>query len=454
MTHTHTTGLEIDLYHMDAIYIAWKSGTTGISTFDLFTRSAPFGGGFLLAAGLEFAAEHIANLRYTDDDLQWLQRIKGYDADFLDMLANLRFSGDVLAMPEGEIAFPHEPLLRVTAPFVEAMLLESGLLRTIGISTLIATKAARVSLAAQGRGVADFAFRRAHEPMIAARSGYIGGTDSTSYVAASKRYNIPGSGTIPHAIVQAYPVELTAFREIAALLPRYTLLLDTYDVDQGIDNAILAAREQSVTGSGHELIAVRIDSGDLAEWSRLVRSRLDAAGMHGVKVLVSGDIDEFRIEQLLAAGAPIDGFGVGGNLGVGLGSVASGTVGGVIGAVYKLSWIEDDDGESARMKIAGSKSTWPGRKAVYRVGAFDHDVLALDHEPAPEQSRALLQPWMRSGHLIAPQPSLQEIRDRALANLAELPDTIRALSVDRPYDLRFSDAIQALRHEIEAEHTS
>ena len=453
MNHPANTALETDLYHIDAAYIAWKSGYNAESTFDLFTRSTPFGGGFMVAAGLELAGEHIQNFRYTQDDLDWLTTIKQYDEDFVHLLANLRFQGEALAMPEGEIAFAHEPMLRITAPFLDGMLLEAGLLRTIGINTLFATKAARISLAVQGRGFADFAFRRAHAPMWATRSAYIGGADSTSYVDGAKQLGIPGSGTIPHAIVQAFPDEPTAFREIAAIFPEYTLLIDTYDVDKGIDNAIEAARNETASGSGHRLTAVRIDSGDLAEWAKLVKSRLDAAGMHDVKVLVSGDIDEFKAEALLKSGAPIDGFGVGGNLGVGLGTIQSGTVGGVIGAVYKLGFIDLPGDDDARMKVAGDKSTWPGRKMVYRVGEFKHDVIALDDEPAPADSVSLLEPWMRGGELIGNTPSLSEIRDRTLANLDRLPDSLRRLIVDEPYEVRFSDGITQLREEIEARHT-
>lgn len=454
MNPHHSIGLEIDLYHMDAAYIAWKSGVNGLATFELFTRSTPFGGGFMVTAGLEMAGEYIQGFGYNDEDIEWFREIKGYDADFLHMLADLRFRGDALAMPEGEIAFPHEPMLSVTAPFVDAMLLESGLLRAIGINTLIATKAGRVHLAARGRSFSDFSFRRAHEPMWAARSAYIGGAQSSSYVAANRTLGIPGSGTIPHAIVQAFPDEPTAFREIAALLPRYTLLIDTYDVDQGIDNAIEAAKNEAATGSGHELVAVRIDSGDLAEWARLVKSRLVAAGMPNVQVLVSGDIDEFKVEALLASGAPIDGFGVGGNLGVGLGTVQSGTVGGVIGAVYKLGWIDDDDQatENARMKIAGSKSTWPGRKSVYRIGQFERDVITLSDEAAPNGGRPLLQPWMSDGELISPSPSLDEIRDRALKNLHNLPQDLKSLEVSSPYEVEFSQGMHTLRASIEREH--
>lgn len=456
MKHGSLTGLEIDLYHLDAVYIAWKGGTTGHSTFELFTRNTPFGGGFMVAAGLELAADHIQNFGYSEDDLAWIGELKGYDPEFLHLLVNLKFRGDVLAMPEGEIAFGHQPMMQIQSSFIEGMLLESGLVRTIGVNTLIATKAARVHLAAKGRSFSDFSFRRAHSPLWATRSAYIGGAQSSSYVAANRQLGIPGSGTIPHAIVQAFPDEISAFREIAAIFPRYTLLIDTYDVDQGIDNAILAAQEEAAKGSGHELVAVRIDSGDLGDWSRLVRSRLDAAGMHDVQILVSGDLDEHKIEKLVSKGDPADGFGVGANLGVGLGSVESGHAGGVIGAVYKLTWIDDanNNTQDARMKIAGGKSTWPGRKSVYRVGEFDHDVISLDDEPAPAGGRNLLQPWMRNGELVGPHPSLDSIRERSIANLDRLPESIKALDVTEPYDVRFSAKIRKLRDQIEANHSA
>lgn len=452
MPDARSTAFDIDLYHIDAIYLAWKSGYNAPSAFELFTRGTPFHGGYMLAAGLEPAAEFILNFRFTEDQIGWLRTIKPYEPEFFEMLAGFSFSGDVHAMAEGEIAFAHQPLLRVEASFVEAMLLEAGLLRALGISTLIATKSARIRTTVGNRSYADFGFRRAHEPIWATRSAYIGGTDSTSYVEAAHRFGIPSSGTIPHAIVQAYPDELTAFREIARLLPNYMLLLDTYDVDQGIDNAIIAAQDEAATGSGHKLTAVRIDSGDLAAWARLVKSRLVAAGMDEVKVLVSGDLDEFKARDLLATGAPIDGFGVGGNLAVGLGSIESDYIGGVIGAVYKLSWIDLPGDDDDRMKIAGSKSTWPGKKSVYRFGDFDHDLITLDHEPAPVGGRALLHPWMRNGALLYPHPTLSEIRDRAMSNLAAMPAWLKAHAPERAYDVRFSDELVALRDRIVAEH--
>lgn len=441
-----STALFTDLYHIDAAYMAWKSGHIGAATFDLYTRSNPFGGGFMLIAGLEPALDYLQRFTYTDDQLAYLAGIKDYEPAFLDYLRDLRFSGDIYGMEEGEIAFPDEPILRVTAPFHEALLLESGLLRAIGVSTLIATKAARLTLAAGGKQLTDFAFRRAHAPHIATRAGYIGGCHATSFVAGAMQYDIPAAGTIPHALVQAYPSEIEAFRAVASALPTYSLLLDTYDVPKGTDNAIRVALEERER-SDNRLVAVRLDSGDLIADSRMVRDKLDRAGLHDVKVLVSGDIDEFRIQEMLGAGAPIDGFGIGGNLGVGLGAVGSGTVGGVIGAVYKLVWLDSDTEQPSRIKLAGDKSTWPGRKAAYRVGEFERDVIQLEQEAAPGNSRALLHPILERGVRVAPEHTVSDIRERAMASLASLPPSLRELTVTEPYRVERSVGLQRLRDE-------
>jgi nicotinate phosphoribosyltransferase len=438
-----STALFLDLYHLDAAYMAWKGQHTGVATFDLYVRSNPFAGGFMLVAGLEPAMDYLQRFVFTDPQLAYLERIRHYEPAFLTFLSEMRFSGDVFGIREGEIAFPNEPLLRVTAPFHEALILESGLLRAIGVSTLIATKAARLTLTARGASVADFSFRRAHAPYFAARAGYMGGCDSTSFVAAAMAYDIPASGTIPHALVQAYPTELEAFRAVANALPRYSLLLDTYSVPAGIENAITVAKEDPRTG--HRLMAVRLDSGDLIADSVMVRTRLDEAGLHDVKVLVSGDIDEYRIAEILGAGAPVDGFGVGGNLGVGLGTVASGTVGGVIGAVYKLVWFDSDPDHPSRIKIAGNKSTWPGRKQVYRTGEFERDLIALEDEMAPAESHALLQPVVLGGKRVMPEESVHQTRARAQASLAALPAFLRELAPEKPYPIQMSAALLTLR---------
>ncbi len=438
-----TTGLFVDLYHIDAAYVSWRSGENAPATFDLYTRSAPFGGAYLLAAGLEPALAFVRDFRYTEGDLAYLAALKGYDPAFLDELRHFRFSGDILAMPEGTVAFADEPLVRVTAPFREALLLESGLLRAIGVSTLIATKAARLVEAAAGRAVADFGFRRAHDPFLASRSAVIGGCASTSFVEGAKVFDLPSTGTIPHALVQAYPTEEDAFRAVAETLDSYSLLLDTYDVRAAIETAVAVAKEGKAR-FGHEMAAVRLDSGDLLADSIHVRRVLDDADLRDTKVLVSGDIDEFRIVDLLAAGAPIDGFGVGGNLAVGLGTVASGTVGGVLGAVYKLAWYEGA-GDPARIKLAGGKTTWPGRKIAYRIGDFEEDLIQLDDEPAPAQGRPLLEPAVRDGHICAALPTVPEIQTRALASVQALPGRYRALADPLPYPVRRSQGIVALR---------
>src|SRR5215212_8353330 len=438
-----TTGLLVDLYHLDAAYVSWRTGHNAPATFDLYTRSAPFGGAYLLTAGLEPALAFVRNFHYTEDDLTYLSRIKSYDPAFLEELRRFRFTGEILAMPEGTVAFANEPLLRVTAPFREALLLESGLLRAIGVSTLIATKAARLVDAAAGREVADFGFRRAHDPYLVARAAFIGGCVSTSFVAGAKVFDLPTGGTIPHALVQVFATEEEAFRAVAENLDHYSVLLDTYDVHTAIEIAVAVALDAR-SRLGHEMVAVRLDSGDLLADSKHVRRVLDEAGLRETGVLVSGDIDEFRINDLLRAGAPIAGFGVGGNLAVGLGTAASGRVGGVLGAVYKLVWYEGAS-DPARIKLAGEKSTWPGRKLVYRIGEYEEDVIQLDDEPAPDDGAQLLQLAIHDSAIVADLPSVQDIQTRALANVRDLPDRYRMLPPPAPYPVRRSAGVLDLR---------
>src|SRR5919206_2890352 len=314
-------GLLTDLYHPDSAYVAWRAGRDGLTTFDLYARRAPLGGAYLLVAGLEMALEFVRHFHYTDEDIAFLQQIRDYEPDFLDYLRHLRFSGEILAMPEGSIAFPNEPLLRVTAPFIEALLLESGLLQAINLATLIATKASRVVYAARGRPVAEFSLRRAQDPFVATRSSRIGGCFSTSFLGAAFRFRLPSTGTVPHALIQLFDTEREAFEAIAATYNRYTLLLDTYDPRAAIQTAVEVAREARER-LGHVLAAIRLDSGDLIGDARYVREVLDRHGLDEVKIAASGDLDEFSIHDLLERGAPIDSFGVGTSLGVGAGSVA------------------------------------------------------------------------------------------------------------------------------------
>ena len=444
-------GLMTDLYHPDSAFVSWREGLNGLTTFDLYTRTAPFGGAYLLIAGIEAALGFVQEFRYTPEELRFLAHIRDYDAAFLDELANLRFSGEILALPEGSIAFPNEPILRVTAPFREAILLEAGLLQSINLATLIATKASRIVYAAeQGRPrrVAEFAFRRAQDPLTVARSSYIGGCASTSLLDAAYEFRLPATGTVPHALIELFPTEEEAFQAVASAYNRYTLLLDTYDPRQAIHTAIgVALRTQETLG--HTLAAVRLDSGDIAADSIYVREQLDKAGLNNVRILASGDLDEWKITELLQAGAAIDSFGVGTALGSGSGSAERGIEGGALGAVYKEVWYVDEEGnEHPKVKIAGVKSTLPGKKEIYRHPQWEEDIIQLVQEPRPDNYNRLLRPVMRSGEMIPGSlPPLSEIRELAQQNLQKLPAQYRALTVDKPYPVRFSEGLQTLRRE-------
>jgi nicotinate phosphoribosyltransferase len=437
-----SSGLLTDFYHVDSAYVSWRSGRNPVATFDLYTRQHPFGNGFLLVAGLELAVRLATGFRYGEEDLAYLRTLRPYDEAFLDELRRLRFTGEICAIPEGEAAFAHEPLLRVTAPFREALVLESALLHLVGVSTLIATKATRIVQAAGGRPIAEFGYRRAQAPYLAARSGYIGGCASTSFLAAAHAFAIPTGGTIPHSLVEAFPTEEDAFRAVAESLEHYTLLLDTYDVRRAIKTAATIARDVR-TRLGHELTAVRLDSGDLLADSRYCRAVLDDAGLTEVRILASGDLDEFRIADLVAKDAPIDGFGVGTSLAIGAGSAAHGIEGGALGAVYKLAW---DDDETAPIKVAGDKSTWPGKKQVVRIGDFARDVIQLDDEPVPDDGRVLLQTVVRNGEVVpGALPPIEEIRERAARSLAALPERFRQLHDAPAYPVSHSEPLRRLR---------
>ena len=359
-----SSGLLLDRYHIDSAFVSWATDQNPVVTFDLYTRKLPFGGAYLLVAGLEIALGIADNWRLEQEELDFLQSIGSYDRAFLDAMASLSFTGSIAAIREGEIAFANEPLLRVTAPFREALVLESAMLHTIGVSTLIATKASRVVHAAQGRSVAEFGFRRAQAPYLAARSAIIGGCSSTSFVDAARRFSLPTSGTIPHALVELYSTEREAFEAVATTLQRYSLLLDTYDVAAATETAIDVALSVH-RRLGHELASVRLDSGDLAADAVIVRQMLDDAGLQSVKILASGDLDEWKIRTLVATGAPLDGFGAGTSLSTGNGSLEHHAEGTALGGVFKLVWVEDG---FPPVKIAGDKSTWPGIKQVVRVG--------------------------------------------------------------------------------------
>jgi nicotinate phosphoribosyltransferase len=407
--------LVTDLYELTMAAAYQARGIDREATFELFVRRLPAERRFLVAAGLDDALAGLEAWCFSEDECAYLDRLGLFPPGFVDRLADLRFTGDVWAVPEGEAVFAGEPLARVTGPVVEAQIVETWLLNRIASQTMLASKAARVALACGDRAFVDFSARRDHgvdAAMAAARAAWVCGAGGTSLVAAGRRWGIPLSGTMAHSFVMAHDDEREAFRAYARAFPdSAVLLVDTYDTVTGARRAADVARE--LAGEGITVRAVRLDSGDLDDLSRRVRDILDEAGLRQVTIVASGDLDEHRIAALAAAGAPIDSFGVGTQLGTS-GDAPS------LGAVYKL--VEDAGGP--RVKLAAGKVTLPGRKQVWRCD--DVDVLSLHDEDVPG-GRPLLRQVMAGGRRTEVE-SLDRIRERAMATIAWLPASLRSLA--------------------------
>ena len=429
--------LFVDLYEVTMAQAYANAGMTQTAVFELFFRALPPRRNYVLACGLADVVERIESFRFDADDIAYLRDQGPFDPAFLDMLADLRFTGDVDAVPEGTLVFPDEPLLQVTAPLVEAQLLETLALNRLHAGCLFATKAARLVRAARGRTVVDFGARRTQgldAALVMARAGWIAGLAGTSNLFAGRRWGLPTFGTMAHSYVQAHDDEATAFRRFAREFPGTTLLVDTYDTLAGVDTVVRLARE---LGDGFDVGGVRLDSGDLAELSRRVRERLDGAGLDQVRIIASGGLDEDAIDHLLAGGAPIDGFGVGTSLGVSADAPA-------IDLAYKLV----EYAGRPRLKTSGKKATLPGRKQVVRHrrdGRLAHDVLGrrdekLDGEP-------LLIPIMRAGKRVpGAVADLATARERAHAQMESLPGHLHALERAEPaYEVALTAALQDTR---------
>jgi len=409
-----------DTYELSMLEAYRAHGMADIAVFELFFRKLPPERGFLLAAGLEQAVAYLENLRFTPEDLAWLSASGLFAPDFVASLADFSFTGDVDAMPEGTLVFADEPVLRVTAPLPQAQLVETRLLNLVHFQTVIASKAARMVLAAPGRQLVDFGLRRAHGAeagLLAARASYLAGFDGTATLQASQEFGIPAVGTMAHSFVQAHDDEATAFERFARARPHaLTLLIDTYDTERGA--RIVAALAPRLAAEGILVNAVRLDSGDLAAHARAVRAILDDAGLRRIRIFASGGLDEYCLEALCADAAPIDGFGVGTSL------TTSSDVP-ALDCAYKL---QEYAGKPRRKRSEG-KATWPGRKQVYRRYAEDGtiagDVVALLDEPMTGE--ALLQPAIRAGRRVAGLPVLAEARARAASSLARLPAPLRRL---------------------------
>lgn len=432
--------LLVDLYELTMAAAYFEHRIDCRATFELFVRQLPPERSYLVAAGIESALEYLESLRFTDDDIHFLRTqpvFRTVSADFFDYLKTFRFTGEVLAIAEGSLVFAEEPILQVTAPVLEAQVVETYLLSVINFETLIASKAARVVDAARGRGVLEFGTRRAHGPeagVRAARAAYVGGCVATSNVLAGSLFGIPLAGTAAHSWTQVFPTERESFEALLDTYPEHAILLiDTYDS--------LAGAETAAT-LGRKVPGVRLDSGDLIEKSRQVRAILDRHGHTSAKIVASGDLNEFKIEELLARGAPIDLFGVGTDLATSRDVPA-------LSVVYKLVETERAGHTEYKTKFSDQKVHWPGRKQVFRFsgdGQFDHDVIARATENFAD-ALPLLQPVMQHGHRIAPPLPLAEVRARTLANVARLPKPHRALREATPYPVAKSPALDQLLEE-------
>jgi len=438
--------LLLDLYEltMGMSYFVYKSDC--LATFDLFVRQLPENRSYLVACGLEDILNYIKNLRFTPEDISYLKKEKLFSPEFLKYLSNFKFRGDLWAMPEGTIFFANEPMIRVTAGIIESQLIESFLLNTINLQTMIASKASRIVYAAGKRGVYDFALRRTHgadAAIKASRSSYIAGFKGTSNCLAAKLYKIPVVGTMAHSFVMAFKQELDSFLAYCNTFPdRATLLVDTYDTRKGIENALtlgLYLKEQN-----HRLQGIRLDSGDMVFWSKLARKMLDQAGLRYTKIFASGNLDEFKIKDLLRKGAKIDNFGVGTNMGVSTDAPS-------LDVIYKISEVTDEFGRFLpTMKLSKAKVTYPGRKQVFRVqdkrGKFLRDILGLEKENIA--GRPLLIKVVESGKLIYKSPPLDKIRECATNNLARLPEKLKQVYPRYKYPVLVSPQLRDLRQRL------
>ena len=424
-----------DLYELTMLQSYWQHDMRAPATFELFARTLPEGRNYLLACGLDSALTYLERLEFGAESLEALERV-GFPAGFLDWLGELRFTGNVWAMPEGTPAFGNEPLLTVEGPLPEAQIVETYLINQVHFQTLVASKGARVVTAAAGRPVADFGGRRAHGTdagLTAARALYLAGMASTSNVAAGARYGIPVTGTMAHSYVQAHGEDYAAFRDFVATHPETTLLVDTFDTLDGVRTVVRLAGE---LGDAFRVRNIRLDSEPLGDLAVEARRILDAAGLTSVRIIASGGLDEYSVAELVASGAPIDAFGVGTR------AVTSSDAP-TFDAVYKLAAY---DGEG-RIKHSPDKATLPGRKQVFRQrdasGVATRDILARADER--HEGEPLLVQVMRDGErLPAGGESLAAARERAASEIARLPEPLRALdAASPPYEVVVSDALRA-----------
>lgn len=432
-------GLLTDLYELTMGAGYFEAGISHqAATFELSLRHLPRNRSFVIAAGLPQVVDYLLGLGFNYDEIEYLRSLPQFarvSPGFFDALRGLRFTGDLFAVPEGTPLFAGEPVLTVRAPLIEAQLPETWLLSMISFQTLVATKAARIAQAAAGRAVVEFGSRRAQSPeagVLAGRAAYIGGCAGTSNTLTGFHFGIPVYGTAAHSWVLAFPTELEAHRQLQKLLgPNTIYLIDTYDTIEGARKA---------ASLGKPLWGVRLDSGDLIALSRAVRRILDDAGLGEARIMASGDLNERKIRDIVASGAPIDAFGVGTELATSADAPS-------LNAIYKLVETEAGGRKRYTAKLSEDKITLPGAKQIFRYP--DHDVVGLAEESftAPEVE-TLLRPVILGGRLVEPPPEPKAARDRASQTLARLPEACRRLDDPKPYPVEYSRGLMALLESI------
>ncbi|MGQ9670075.1 MAG: nicotinate phosphoribosyltransferase [Desulfosoma sp.] len=440
--HGYRPELLTDLYQFTMAASYWKEGMHGRAAFSLFIRDLPPQRAYLVCAGLQSILALIDDFHFDASSIDYLRSLGRFPEGFLEYLQNVRFTGSVRAIPEGRIFFPNEPILEVTAPIVEGQLLETLIINTLHLEILVATKASRCMHAARGRSLIDFSPRRTHgvdAALKTARSSYLTGFIGTSNVLAGQMYGIPVFGTMAHSYITSFLHEMDAFRAYAAAFPDNTvLLLDTYDTLSAAEKAVVIARE--LQAQGKKLRGVRLDSGDLTRLSFQVREFFCRHGFSDVAIMASGNLDEYRVEELLQSGAHIDVFGIGTRLGVSADAP-------YLDMAYKLV---EYDGRPV-LKLSPGKMTWVGEKQVFRSydpsGFMEHDVLGLKQENHPG-AEPLLVPVVVQGRRTVAEESLSEIRARFQADWERLPEDYKKLRPEKVYPVRISEPLQALQDRV------
>ncbi|WAK04051.1 nicotinate phosphoribosyltransferase [Methylobacter sp. YRD-M1] len=437
-----SSALLTDLYQLTMLQGYYEQSREEPAVFEFFVRKLPKTRGYMVAAGLAQALIYLQELQFSSNEIDWLASTGHFKPAVLDRLAAFRFTGDVHAMPEGTVFFPHEPILRITAPLPEAQLVESRLINLLHFQTLIASKAARSVLIAPDKLLVDFGMRRAHgseAALLAARASYLAGFGGTATVNAGMYFDIPVYGTMAHSFVQTYSSESEAFIDFAKANPdNVVLLIDTYDTEAAAQKIVDLA--DTLHSQGIKIKGVRIDSGDLAEHAIKVRRILDRGGLQQATIFASGSVDEYKLEALMAQQAPIDGFGIGTHLDTSADAP-------YFDCAYKLQ----EYAGIARRKRSEGKATWPGRKQVYRNhddnGFMLGDTVTVEN--APCTGEPLLQPVMQAGRIVTPQPSLMASRGYAKKQLSQLPEALRRLSDMPEYPVVISAELQALAKSVD-----